>query len=125
MKTSRRFTRASPRRCWPTCPSTSSGVNIEEMYPSPLPDLFAGTQLIALGGYDEGGAATLTLRGDVNGEPREFSYPVTFAKSGGSEFLPRLWATRKIGYLLNQIRLHGENESSSMRSSISAWSTAS
>ena len=24
-------------------------------------------------------------------------------------FIPRLWATRKIGYLLNQIRLHGEN----------------
>jgi Ca-activated chloride channel homolog len=26
-----------------------------------------------------------------------------------NEFLPRLWATRKIGYLLTQIRLHGEN----------------
>ena len=25
------------------------------------------------------------------------------------KFLPRLWATRKIGYLLNQIRLNGEN----------------
>ena len=42
--------------------------------------------------------------------PREFTYPVTFTKDGGSDFLPRLWATRKIGYLLNQIRLHGENE---------------
>jgi Ca-activated chloride channel family protein len=67
-------------------------------------------QLIALGTYPEGGPATLTLSGEVNGEPREFTYPVTFTKDGGSDFLPRLWATRKIGYLLNQIRLHGENE---------------
>ena len=43
-------------------------------------------------------------------ESPEFTYPVTFTKDGGSDFLPRLWATRKIGYLLNQIRLHGENE---------------
>jgi Ca-activated chloride channel family protein len=86
------------------------GVEVSEIYPSPLPDLFAGSQLIALGRYDEGGAATLTLSGEVNGEPREFRYPVTFAEDGGSDFLPRLWATRKIGYLLNQIRLHGENE---------------
>ncbi|MBI4315062.1 MAG: hypothetical protein HY679_03940, partial [Chloroflexi bacterium] len=32
-----------------------------------------------------------------------------FTDSGGDSFIPRLWATRKIGYLLNQIRLKGEN----------------
>ena len=85
------------------------GVAVEELYPSPLPDLFAGSQTIALGRYRDGGAATLTLSGEVNGERREFSYPVTFASDGGSDFLPRLWATRKIGYLVNQIRLNGEN----------------
>ncbi|MCJ7717040.1 MAG: hypothetical protein MUO54_11055, partial [Anaerolineales bacterium] len=29
---------------------------------------------------------------------------------GTNSFIPRLWATRKIGYLLNQIRYQGENE---------------
>ena len=86
------------------------GVDVAEFYPNPLPDLFAGSQLIALGTYQDGGEATLTLRGEVNGVPREFTYPVSFAEDSGSEFLPRLWATRKIGYLINQIRLHGENE---------------
>ena len=86
------------------------GVDVAELYPNPLPDLFAGSQLIALGTYQVGGEATLTLRGEVNGAPREFTYPVAFAEDDGSEFLPRLWATRKIGYLINQIRLHGENE---------------
>lgn len=88
----------------------TSDVEISELYPSPLPDLFAGSQLVALGRYDEGGSGTITLQGEVNGESEAFTYPVTFASDGGSDFLPRLWATRKIGYLLNQIRLHGENE---------------
>jgi Ca-activated chloride channel homolog len=87
-----------------------SGVDVAEIYPNPLPDLFAGSQLIALATYQGGGEANLTLRGEVNGVPREFTYPVSFAVNGGSEFLPRLWATRKIGYLINQIRLNGENE---------------
>jgi len=87
----------------------TSGIEISELYPSPLPDLFAGSQLVALGRYDKGGSGTITLQGEVNGESREFTYPAAFASEGGSDFLPRLWATRKIGYLLNQIRLHGEN----------------
>ena len=45
------------------------GVDVAEIYPAPLPDLFAGIQLIALGTYPKGGPATLTLRGEVNGSP--------------------------------------------------------
>ena len=37
---------------------------------------------------------------------------LTTAAGGPNDFLPRLWATRKIGYLLTQIRLHGENPES-------------
>lgn len=85
------------------------GVDVDDIYPAPLPDLFAGSQLVALGTYREGGKAEITLVGEVNGQPAEFTYPATFAAHGGSDFLPRLWATRKIGYLVNQIRLHGEN----------------
>lgn len=88
---------------------TVDGVTVDDTYPAPLPDLFAGSQLVALGTYREGGEAEITLSGEVNGTPTEFTYPVTFTSSGGSDFLPRLWATRKIGYLVNQIRLHGEN----------------
>ncbi|MCK5317500.1 MAG: hypothetical protein KAJ55_06270, partial [Anaerolineales bacterium] len=33
-----------------------------------------------------------------------------FRSSGGEDFLPRLWATRKIGSLLNRIRLQGPDE---------------
>lgn len=86
------------------------GIAVSDVYPYPLPDLFAGSQLILAGRYRARGPATITLKGLVNGSPRSYTYSdVTFLDRGGDEFIPRLWATRKIGYLLNQIRLHGES----------------
>ncbi|MFQ5592758.1 MAG: VIT domain-containing protein [Anaerolineae bacterium] len=95
-----------------------SEVFVEDTYPQPLPDLFAGTQLVMVGRYRDGGATDIILSGQVNDRPQSFRYSdVRFVKESGSDgsggittsFIPRLWATRKIGYLLNQIRLHGEN----------------
>ncbi|MGH2531160.1 MAG: VIT domain-containing protein [Thermomicrobiales bacterium] len=87
------------------------GVQIEEIYPRPLPDLFAGTQLVVVGKYRGGGPVTMTLSGTVNGQAQSYVYEgQSLVSAGGDEFLPRLWATRKIGYLLNQIRLNGENQ---------------
>jgi len=86
-----------------------SGVKVEDMYPYPLPDLFGGTQLIIAGRYREGGTATLRLSGEVDAGPRSYRYAgLQFVERGGNEFIPRLWAQRKIGYLLTQIRLKGE-----------------
>lgn len=85
------------------------GVHAEEMYPYPLPDLFAGTQLVVVGRYREGGPAVIRLTGRVNEQEQRFTHEGFFERSGGDRFIPRLWATRKIGYLLNQIRLHGES----------------
>ncbi len=84
-------------------------VDVEDVYPYPLPDLFAGTQLVVVGRYQDGGGTEITLTGEVNGEPQTFRYDgMHFDRLGGEEFIARLWATRKIGYLLQQIRLHGE-----------------
>ncbi len=97
---------------WPSDPSLfgGGGIAVSDMYPYPLPDLFAGTQLVVAGRYRGGGAGTITLKGNVNGAPQSFRYSdVTFRNSGGDDLIPRLWATRKIGYLLNQIRLQGES----------------
>jgi len=84
-------------------------LRIEDTYPYPLPDLFAGTQLVVAGRYREGGRTDVVLSGEINGRQQEFVYEnLRFSDRGGEEFIPRLWATRKIGYLLNEIRLHGE-----------------
>ncbi len=85
------------------------GVTVSEVYPYPLPDLFAGSQLVIAGRYRGGAPTTITLKGNVNGVPQTYRYAdVAFKSSGGDDFIPRLWATRKIGYLLNAIRLRGE-----------------
>lgn len=87
------------------------GVRVEELYPSePLPDLFVGTQLIITGRYRDDGFATVRLSGELDGERKTYTYDVRFrANAGGEVFIPRLWATRKIGALLNAIRLYGED----------------
>jgi Ca-activated chloride channel family protein len=80
------------------------------MYPSPLPDLFKGEQLVLVGRYSGSGGSAAVIEGTVNGEQKKFTYDVKFpAESGGNDFIPRLWATRRVGFLLDEIRLHGEN----------------
>jgi len=86
------------------------GVLAAEIYPEPLPDLFAGQQLIVVGRYRGDGPARIALIGQVEGREQEFVYEGNFRSQGGDDFIPRLWAARKIGYLLTQIRLHGEQE---------------
>ncbi len=89
---------------------TSGAVRLSNMHPTELPDLFKGEQLILFGRYQGSGQATLTLTGSVNGRSRTFTYPVEFpGNATANAFIPRLWATRRVGYLLDQIRLHGEN----------------
>jgi len=83
------------------------------MYPAvPLPDLFAGSQITLVGRYrGDADDTSITLRGEVNGEPQSFTYSsLDFPeRAGGEPFIARLWATRRIGDLLQSIRLNGEN----------------
>ncbi|MBI5670314.1 MAG: VWA domain-containing protein [Chloroflexi bacterium] len=89
------------------------GLLVQDVYPKlPLPDLFAGTQLTIVGRYrGEAENLNVTLRGEVNGQQQVFTYSgLDFpGRAGGEPFLARLWATRRIGDLLNTIRLNGEN----------------
>lgn len=92
------------------------GMQVYDLYPNPLPDLFSGSQIVITGRYRDGGSADVTLQGNVNGTGQTFRFPgqsfvqdsrtVRSAPTG----LARLWATRKIGHLLNQVRLQGNNK---------------
>lgn len=93
---------------------TVDGTVIDSTYPSlPLPDLFAGTQLAVAGRYRSGADdATISLSGMMDGERVTFVYDgLSFRTvAGGESFVAQLWATRRIGDLLNTIRLNGENQ---------------
>ncbi len=87
----------------------SGKVKLRDMYPQTPPDLFKGSQLIVLGRYREDGNVAVSLKGTINGKEKEFVYEASFpGTTDDNGFIPRLWATRKVGYLLDQIRLHGE-----------------
>ena len=87
-------------------------VTLTEIYPVQLPDLFHGSQLVVLGRYHGKGHTAVTLTGSVGKEKREFVYEVTFPTKTDDEkaFVLDLWARRKVGYLLEQIRSNGEKK---------------
>ena len=87
-------------------------VRFEQKYPTNLPDLFNGDQMVLLGRYTGHGEVALTLAGTVNGKPRTIVEEVTFPQGGEAAdlaFVPRLWATRRVGFLLDETRLRGED----------------
>jgi Ca-activated chloride channel family protein len=90
---------------------TGGDIRTTQMYPSALPDLFKGDMLIAFGRYSGKGAAAVKISGVLNGEKKEFVQDVNFTENETkNSFIPRLWATRRVGWMLDEIRLHGETK---------------
>ncbi len=90
-------------------------VETDLIYPRNLPDLFRGTQLTLIGRYRN--AATLDnvrllLTGSSNGKARSIFYnKLRFPlREEANDFLPRLWATRRVGWLMEQVRTNGEQK---------------
>jgi Ca-activated chloride channel family protein len=87
------------------------GVRVTKVYPSPLPDLFRGEQLVLVGRYSGHADGAIQLAGSMGGETRKFAFDAKFPDAATDhDFIPRLWATRRVGYLLDEIRLRGENK---------------
>jgi Ca-activated chloride channel family protein len=87
------------------------GIAVHDVYPVMLPDLFYGSQLLVVGRHQGSGDAHIVLSGEAEGTIFKYSYERTFPEVALTDsFLPRLWAGRKIVYLLDQIRLYGESE---------------
>ena len=89
------------------------GVRTTMTYPQELPDLFDGGQILMVGRYNDGGKTTLEVSGKLLGKAKNFKYKVALAKlseSSRNVFVERLWAVRRIGFLLDQIQLNGESK---------------
>jgi Ca-activated chloride channel homolog len=83
------------------------GVRTTKLYPAQLPDLFKGDQLVLTGRYSGSGEVEAKLTGMANGREQTFTYKVKFDDSS-NDYVARLWATRRVGFLLDEIRIHGE-----------------
>jgi Ca-activated chloride channel homolog len=80
-----------------------SGVDVKELMPSKLPDLFAGQPLVVVGKYRGKGPASVELTGKLGQKPYQRTLPVALgggaAGDGQDPVLGTLWARRRIAEL--------------------------
>jgi Ca-activated chloride channel family protein len=100
-----------------------NGLRVKDMYPRQVGDLFDGDQIVLVGRYDaddtkklprEGdkGRSTLVVKGKYEGKERAFEYPVSVNAAGNRtyQFVEKLWAIRRVGWLLDEIQLRGKSQ---------------
>lgn len=90
-----------------------SGTAVNHTYPRTLPDLFEGGQLVLVGRYVSSGPAEVRITGRVGDELYEMTLETHLASANGAGaygFVERVWATRRIGHVIDELDLHGRNQ---------------
>ena len=84
------------------------GVELYDVQPQALPDLFAGDELVAFGRYHARTTTgwSLSVRGRRGSQDEQFRSGLV-GEASTNAYIPRLWASRKAGALSREIRLHG------------------
>ena len=86
-------------------------VHANSLYPKRTPALYRGGEIMIMGRYKGSGPGELTLTGNVGEERRTIRVKVDWpARDLSNAYLPRVWAMRKVGNLLEGIRLNGQNQ---------------
>jgi Ca-activated chloride channel family protein len=91
------------------------GAHTDLIYPRSIPDAFRGSQVTLIGRYsDESDLKSIQLKltGKAGASMRMYTYQnQSFPlRSDANEYLPRLWATRRVGWLMEQVRSNGEQK---------------
>ncbi|MDR1385029.1 MAG: VWA domain-containing protein [Planctomycetaceae bacterium] len=84
-----------------------------QVYPASEFDLFAGEQLIIVGRYSKTGDVSVTLTGTVDSNEKTFTFDGEFVETSDDSrfsFIERLWAVRRIGEIIDQLDLKGDNK---------------
>jgi Ca-activated chloride channel homolog len=91
----------------------SDGPTVTRVYPKGEFDLFAGDQAVLVGRYRTPGDAKVKLSGKVNGEEQAFDFPAELVEESDDDtnaFVAKLWATRRVGEIIDELDLKGRNE---------------
>ena len=91
------------------------GAQTDLIYPRAIPDLFRGSQVTLIGRYSNAAdlnSIRMKLTGKAGGTSRTYTYANRSfpLRSDANEYLPRLWATRRVGWLMEQVRTNGEQK---------------
>jgi Ca-activated chloride channel family protein len=87
-------------------------VRLTEVYPSHLPDLFSGDELVVFGRYttQQDAHGTFAVSGRRAERTERFATVADFPDHQlANDFIPRLWAARKVGALAQELKLKGPN----------------
>lgn len=93
--------------------SEADGPVLNRIYPGEPLDLFAGDQTVVVGRYRQSGSGQLRLQGNLRGEPTSYAFAVELPEQTDDDshsFVGKLWATRRVGEIIDQIDLKGKNE---------------
>ncbi len=85
-----------------------AAARVREVLPARAPDLFAGDQLVVLGKYQGEEPLEFELTGTTGSATRRFAFRFGLgAATTRNAFVPRLWASRQIAYLVDELRASG------------------
>lgn len=90
--------------------SAGAGMEVYDVQPGSLPDLFGGDEMVVFGRYRGVGSGewSLTVRGRRNGRAEEFTTTFVDRDNDAARYIEQLWAARKVGALTREIRLRGQ-----------------
>jgi Ca-activated chloride channel family protein len=91
----------------------SDGPSVNRIYPTGAFDLFAGDQAVIVGRYRTPGDAKVKLTGAVIGKEQTFDFPAELVRKSDDDtnaFVAKLWATRRVGEIIDELDLKGKND---------------
>lgn len=86
---------------------------VNRLYPGTTFDLFEGEQLVIVGRYRQPGDVQIRLSGHIGEKQQSYTFQGTFSESINQQsraFVAKLWATRRIGELIDELDLNGRNQ---------------
>ncbi|MBN2754641.1 MAG: VWA domain-containing protein [Candidatus Goldbacteria bacterium] len=90
--------------------SFDGSAGVYDMYPKRIPDMFAGSQITVTGRFKGNGMTQVKVSGETSGSRKEYKFPVDFSDDGRDESVMKLWASKKVTYLMDEINLRGRNK---------------
>jgi len=89
------------------------GKTVNRLYPKKVHDLFAGEQLVLVGRYRKSGTAKVVVTGKVGNKSQTYHFPAKLVKHSNEQthaFVEKLWAIRRVGEIIDDIDLNGQNQ---------------
>jgi len=88
---------------------TIDGIETHDVYPRRIGDLFRGQQVVLAGRFNGKGTHAIRLSGRLGTEKVNYVYEANFDSKTDREYLPQLWAVRRVGFLMGAVARTGAN----------------